>query len=224
MENRFKNGPSGFKLLVFLFILLFLAGAGLGTGGGFLLGKKQASKNASQNQTQNSSDSKNPQNQIQPTATQEGTEETYTVQPGDTLFTIGLKFSLPWTEIAEYNGLTEDSVIKAGDVLKIPDTKSTTNEMKKFNVDKNEMTRLQAQIDLGNQTWLLDPVAVAKNKVPPTYSLESSDQYTLKSKNEAVGIAIVEVVHETKIYEIKLIQPVKKGSSGIWAVEYLKRI
>jgi LysM repeat protein len=44
----------------------------------------------------------------------------YTVQPGDNLFRIGLRFGVSWVEIAEANGLVNPNQIYAGQVLKIP--------------------------------------------------------------------------------------------------------
>ena len=44
----------------------------------------------------------------------------YTVQPGDNLYQIGLKFGVSWVEIAEANGLVNPNQIYAGQVLKIP--------------------------------------------------------------------------------------------------------
>lgn len=45
---------------------------------------------------------------------------TYTVQPGDNLFRIGLKFGVSWVEIAEANGIVNPNEIYTGQVLKIP--------------------------------------------------------------------------------------------------------
>src|SRR5262249_58803418 len=44
----------------------------------------------------------------------------YTVKSGDTLFSIGLQFNVPWPDIATRNGLTDPYVIHIGDVLIIP--------------------------------------------------------------------------------------------------------
>lgn len=44
----------------------------------------------------------------------------YTVQSGDNLFQIGLKFGVSWVEIAEANGLVNPNQVYAGQVLKIP--------------------------------------------------------------------------------------------------------
>ncbi len=47
-------------------------------------------------------------------------ETEYTVRSGDTLFSIGLKFNVPWPDIAARNGLKDPYVIHIGDVLIIP--------------------------------------------------------------------------------------------------------
>jgi LysM repeat protein len=54
-----------------------------------------------------------------PEGTAEG-EETYTVQPGDNLYRIALKFGLTWQELATYNGIANPDAIFVGQVLRIP--------------------------------------------------------------------------------------------------------
>lgn len=44
----------------------------------------------------------------------------YTVQPGDSLFIIGQKFSIPWQSIASANGLTSPYTLKVGQRLTLP--------------------------------------------------------------------------------------------------------
>lgn len=44
----------------------------------------------------------------------------YTVQPGDTLFSIGLRFNIPYTLIAAYNNITDMDQIFPGMVIQIP--------------------------------------------------------------------------------------------------------
>ncbi|MCA9975625.1 MAG: LysM peptidoglycan-binding domain-containing protein [Anaerolineales bacterium] len=48
------------------------------------------------------------------------TETTYTVQAGDNLFRIGLKYGLSWIQIAEANGIVNPNQIVAGQIIKIP--------------------------------------------------------------------------------------------------------
>jgi len=46
--------------------------------------------------------------------------ETYTIQYGDNLYRIGLKYDMPWEKIAEANGISNPDVIIAGEELTIP--------------------------------------------------------------------------------------------------------
>jgi LysM repeat protein len=48
------------------------------------------------------------------------TETTYTVQAGDNLYRIGLKYGISWTQIAEANGIVNPNQIEVGQALKIP--------------------------------------------------------------------------------------------------------
>jgi len=48
--------------------------------------------------------------------------QTYTVQPGDNLFRIALRFGLSAEALAQANALTDPSLIVVGQVLRIPNT------------------------------------------------------------------------------------------------------
>ena len=45
---------------------------------------------------------------------------TYVVQPGDRLFRIALRYNMSWTQLAQYNGITDPNSIYPGQVLQIP--------------------------------------------------------------------------------------------------------
>jgi LysM repeat protein len=49
----------------------------------------------------------------------------YIVQAGDTLSTIGARFGVPWTTIAAANGLSESSIIRIGQTLRLPGVTNT---------------------------------------------------------------------------------------------------
>ena len=52
-----------------------------------------------------------------------GTADTvYTVKSGDTLWGIGQKFGVPYQTIAQYNGISDPSLIYPGQKIKIPET------------------------------------------------------------------------------------------------------
>ena len=46
--------------------------------------------------------------------------ETYTIQYGDNLYRIGLKYNMSWEKLADTNGISDPNVIIAGDELTIP--------------------------------------------------------------------------------------------------------
>lgn len=226
IEKKLKNGPRGLALMIFLFVLTFIVGSGAGLGTGYYLGKNKGREMAEaqkEEEQQQAKEEVEGGEESESTENGETAELTYTVQEGDTLFAIGLKFNIPWIKIAEANGLTEDSVIEVGQVLKIPGV-AGSGESKSFEIDQKKAEGIQSQVDAGQLLWYLDPVSVAKDQIPSTYSISENDRFELKSKNTAEGIAIVEVIHNTKVYQVKLIQPVKKGSDGIWAVESVSRI
>ncbi len=50
----------------------------------------------------------------------EAGEVIHIVQPGETLYRIGLQYGLSWVVIAEYNGITNPDAISAGQELRIP--------------------------------------------------------------------------------------------------------
>ncbi len=52
--------------------------------------------------------------------TTSSTATTYTVQPGDNLFRIALRYGLTTTQLASYNGISNTSLIYVGQVLAIP--------------------------------------------------------------------------------------------------------
>lgn len=145
----------------------------------------------------------------------------YTVQPGDTLFDISMKFNVKLEAIAKANNLQDPYPIYIGQVLKIPGVKGASTESenpneKKFEIDKTSLNQIQSQVDTGRETWRLDPVAVAKSQVPGTFEIQKTDRFTLKSKDTTSGQAVIEVKSGDKIFEVTMIQPVKIGSSGIW--------
>jgi LysM repeat protein len=45
---------------------------------------------------------------------------TYTVQPGDNLYRIALKYNMTWQQLAQFNGIGNADDIEAGQVLQIP--------------------------------------------------------------------------------------------------------
>lgn len=74
-----------------------------------------------------------------------------------------------------------------------------------------ELENIQKQVDDGQETWRLDPIAVTKESV-------IGDSFTLiKSDNKTQ--AIVEVKRDDEVIHVYLNKPVRQDKTGIWAVE-----
>lgn len=79
-----------------------------------------------------------------------------------------------------------------------------------------ELKALQKEVDSGQQTWRLDPVAVTRESV-------FGDSYKVIS-NDQVKSAIVEVRQGKKKYKVYLTKPVRQDKKGIWFVEKVEEI
>lgn len=96
---------------------------------------------------------------------------------------------------------------------------------------ENDFTKLetiQTSVDNGSGPWRLDPLAVATADGFALGFDQENDDFTLVSKVEmgeysGTGEAIVEAVHGGVTYEIQLIQPVKQGDAGIWAINSVNK-
>lgn len=44
----------------------------------------------------------------------------YTVQPGENLFRIGMRYNIPWTELARINGIPDGNQVQGGQRIYIP--------------------------------------------------------------------------------------------------------
>lgn len=82
-------------------------------------------------------------------------------------------------------------------------------------VDLDRMTWLQRLADEGKDNWRLDPVKVASSD-GRMLGFTASD--TFEPVSAADGQASVRAVQAGREYIIRLTQPVKTGSSGVWAV------
>lgn len=143
--------------------------------------------------------------------------DTYTVQKGETLFTVAQVQGSNWQDITEANGLTNADKIQAGKALIIPKGGQIS-----FTVDNTRSTVIQKDADQGKYQFRLSPVETARSDAPPCYGITITDNFTLKNKDDSG--AQVQVSHEGKNYIIKLIQPITKGDKGIWAIESIKPV
>ncbi|AKM82736.1 TPA: LysM peptidoglycan-binding domain-containing protein [Candidatus Berkelbacteria bacterium] len=142
--------------------------------------------------------------------------DTVVVGQGETLFAIGQKAGVSWTQIADANGIDADK-IKVDQTLIIP-----KNNQIGFTVNKDMAASLQKDVDAGKYLFRLTAVDTAKADSPSAYGITSTDTFAQASIDETAGSATVTAKKGDKIYLITLIQPSTKGAKGIWAIESIK--
>lgn len=79
-----------------------------------------------------------------------------------------------------------------------------------------ELKAIQKEVDSGQETWRLDPVAVTKESV-------TGDSYRVIS-NDKVRSAVVEVKQGKKRFRVYLTKPVRQDKTGIWYVQDVKEV
>lgn len=143
--------------------------------------------------------------------------DTYTIQKGETLYAIAQTQGTTGNTLAEANGITDFDKIQAGQILVVP-----KGSIVSFILDNTKAAELQKAVDAGRFPFRLSPEETARSDASPVFGLAITDSFTLKNKDENQGIATVMAAHESKNYLIKLIQPITKGSTGIWAIESIQ--
>ena len=83
-------------------------------------------------------------------------------------------------------------------------------------VDLARAAWLQDQVDRGHEVWRLDPVEVARRDGRMA-GFRLTDEFRLISLQ--AGVALVEAIHQGRSHFIRLRQPVRPGSGGIWVID-----
>lgn len=78
--------------------------------------------------------------------------ENYEVVAGDTLYSISKKYSTTVDNLRSLNGLTESSVLKVGQVLKVPSSGNTTNTSSNTTTSTNSGTIIKENTNVGTST------------------------------------------------------------------------
>lgn len=98
---------------------------------------------------------------IIPSPKQEIKETFYTVQSGDTYWIISQKFNINITKLMEYNGHNQNTVLYIGQIIKIPQSLSTTNNTSsntlpsKTSSEKPYVTHTNYTVQKGDTIWSL---------------------------------------------------------------------
>ena len=144
--------------------------------------------------------------------------DTYKIEIGETLFSIGQKFDLTWMQVAEASGIADVNKIQVGQSLIIP-----KNNQVSFTIDSTKAKEIQTKVDSGKDTFRLSALDTAKSDSSPVYSISPELTFKESKVDTASGTATILVVKsDNKTYEIKLTQPATKGDKGIWAIESIR--
>jgi LysM repeat protein len=148
----------------------------------------------------------------------------YTVKEGETLSYVASKFNIAWPKLAKYNKIKSPDQVYTGQKLKIPlDPTSVTTTSDTNSVDMDLAKTYQNQVDAGREVWRLDPLEVAKREIPPQKDILESDSFRVVTEDRLAGIITIEITKSNgEKYEAVLVQPVRRGSGGIWVVKSLK--
>jgi hypothetical protein len=95
-------------------------------------------------------------------------------------------------------------------------------------LDMEALQQLQESVDQGHQPWRLDPLEVAQDEGEALGFDPANDVYELLSlvemgEESGTGEAKVLVLHGEHLYIIHLIQPVRAGLGGIWAINTIQK-
>lgn len=85
-------------------------------------------------------------------------------------------------------------------------------------LDEERAKWLQEQSDKGLETWRTDPLEVAA-KEGRMFGFDADTAFNLKEIKEGqIPAAYVTAEHHGEKYVIELVQPVKKGDTGVWMI------
>lgn len=96
-------------------------------------------------------------------------------------------------------------------------------------IDLARLNQIQAQVDQGHTPGYLDPEDVVRGAGAPLGLSPAADVIRLErlihlGEGSGTGEAYVYVLHGGREYVVQLIQPVKTGPAGIWAVNSIRDI
>lgn len=91
-------------------------------------------------------------------------------------------------------------------------------------IDTGKAKLLQEEVDNGHRPGLLDPHQVIYEFLEGQLKISGSEVQEIKEVDEKVkelpeGKVIQVTLHDGKVLQLSLVQPVRKGPTGIWQVE-----
>jgi len=146
----------------------------------------------------------------------------YQVGERETLFNVGEKLSLGWQLLQRANGIINENLIQAGDLLVVPKLDPLTDYYRiNFLIDQDRAAQLNRDLREIDAHELFSPLEVAKKSAVGYFGINDESEFKLLEADLANGTAVVEVSGEPKKL-IGLIQPRVKGERGFWAILYVE--
>jgi LysM repeat protein len=149
----------------------------------------------------------------------------YKVKPGETLSFIASKFNIAWPKLARYNKIKSPDQVYAGQRLKIPsDPNAISSSDTGFSIDLDIARDFQELVDSGKEVWRLDPLEVVKRELIGDRGISEDDDSRIVSEDRLAGQVTIEIFTQggSSKYIVELVQPIRKGSGGIWMIKSLK--
>ena len=114
-------------------------------------------------------------------------KQTYSVGPGDTLFTIALRYGITWQEVAAVNGLGEFDLLHIGDELKLP-ASLDEEQAPPASADSNEAA--QAEENPPIVFLVTSDVLRDRSSTFTAMSAPAGETYTIRRGDTLLGIAL----------------------------------
>jgi len=143
----------------------------------------------------------------------------YLVQEGDTLWDIALRFGIPWQDLASANGITDISLLKAGDELIIPGLESVqgilvTEEVqlgeslrslsRRFQVPTESLIKLNHLTSPAELYWGANLVIPQSEATPPP-----ARRVSLSNGQSLLELAVVQSINPWSLVS-------QNGMEGTW--------
>ena len=119
--------------------------------------------------------------------------------------------------IAKRQGEWAEVNLRGGDYDKWVKTADISYDLIPFMIDLS-YTNLQRDVDNGHQSWLLDPLEVARDYVYNTLNKTGGEFKVFNDSSVTGSISYSYTKAGEKEIQVVVYQPIKKGESGIWVV------
>lgn len=85
-------------------------------------------------------------------------------------------------------------------------------------LDPDQARKLQEEVDNGHRVGLMDPTQVALEFLDRYLKAKSARSEVVETREKGIRVER-HTLEDGRIVELRLVQPVRKAATGIWAVE-----